>query len=124
MTSSRNDRLLITELSRRLMEERLDDTISLRVLYSAIPTSRRTLVYAFDEVFGMTPMRFLRLQRLEAARRALSRAEPGSTTVAVIAQRHGFASPSHFSRLYLAHFGESPSQSLLQSQNRLGWSAS
>jgi AraC family ethanolamine operon transcriptional activator len=124
MTSSRNDRLLITELSRRLIEERLDDTISLRTLYSAIPTSRRTLVYAFDEIFGMAPMRFLRLQRLEAARRALTRAEPGSTTVAVIAQRHGFASPSHFARLYRHHFGEVPGDTLLQRQRFLGWSMS
>jgi len=124
MTSSRNDRLLITELSRRLIEEQLDDTISLRTLYSAIPTSRRTLVYAFNEVFGMTPMRFLRLQRLEAARRALKRAVPGSTTVAVIAQRHGFASPSHFARLYRHHFGEVPGDTLLQRQRFLGWSMS
>ena len=91
LAGSRSERLLITRLSRQLMEERLADPLTLRDLYRAVPTSRRTLVYAFDEVFGMAPMRFLRLQRLQAARHALALAEPGSTTVTVIAQRFGFA---------------------------------
>jgi len=121
LASSRSERLLITHLSRQLMEERLADPLTLRDLYSAVPTSRRTLVYAFDEVFGMPPMR---LQRLQAARNALALAEPGSTTVTVIAQRCGFAGGSHFTRLYREHFGETPAQSLACSQKRLGWSDS
>jgi AraC family ethanolamine operon transcriptional activator len=124
LVPSRSERLLITTLSRELMEERLADPLTLRDLYSAVPTSRRTLVYAFDEVFGMAPMRFLRLQRLQAARHALATAEPGMTTVTAIAQRFGFASGSHFSRVYRKHFGEMPSQTLLYSQNSSGWSGS
>lgn len=122
LAGSRSERLLITRLSRQLMEERLADPLTLRDLYSAVPTSRRTLVYAFDEVFGMAPMRFLRLQRLQAARHALALAEPGSTTVTVIAQRCGFASGSHFSRVYREHFGETPAQTLAYSQKHSGWS--
>lgn len=55
---SRSDRLLITRLSRQLMEERLADPLTLRDIDSA--------------------MRFLRLLRLQAARHALARLEPGA----------------------------------------------
>ncbi|MEX1317417.1 MAG: helix-turn-helix transcriptional regulator [Synechococcaceae cyanobacterium] len=124
LAASRGERLLITQLSRQLMEERLADPLTLRDLYSAVPTSRRTLVYAFNEVFGMAPMRFLRLQSLQAARHALATAEPDTTTVTVIGQRFGFASGSQFSRVYRQHFGETPSQTLSYSQKRSGRSTS
>ena len=128
LTGSRNERLLISDLGRELMQQRLGEPLSLRDLYSAIPTSRRTLIYAFDDVFGMAPMRFLRLQRLQAARHLLARAEPGSLVLSAIAQCYGFASVSHFSRVYREHFGEAPAQTLAAaptySQNRSDWSAS
>lgn len=121
LQNSRSERLQIVQAVEQLMRERMADPLCLRDFYEAVPTSRRTLVYAFDELFGMPPMRFLRLQRLQAARRQLAAAMPEGTTVMATAQRCGFASASHFSRLYRRHFGESPAQTLLQSQKRLGW---
>ncbi|CAK6701919.1 AraC family transcriptional regulator [Synechococcus sp. CCY9201] len=122
--SRRGERLQITQRTRQLMLERLADPLSLRDLYSAVPTSRRTLMYAFDEVFGMAPMRFLRLQRLHGARHALATAPPGSTSVLATAHRFGFASGSHFNRVYRQHFGEAPAETLAYSQKRAGWSGS
>lgn len=121
---SRNERLQIANAVQELMRERLADPLSLRDLYEAVPTSRRTLAYAFDEVFGLPPMRFLRLHRLRCARRALTEARADQTMVIAIAQRYGFSSASHFSRAYRQHFGESPLQTLTYNQKQLGWSSS
>ncbi|MDM7938239.1 MAG: helix-turn-helix domain-containing protein [Cyanobium sp. CZS 48M] len=124
LTSNRSERLLIAQAAGRVMAERLTDPLHLCDLYQAIPTSRRTLVYAFNELFGLPPMRFLRLQRLHAARRELSRSQPDQTSIAATAHRFGFSSGSHFSRVYRQHFGESPLETLHGSQKRVGWSAS
>ncbi len=124
LTSRRSERLLIAQAAGQLMAERLADPLHLCDLYQAIPTSRRTLVYAFKELFGLPPMRFLRLQRLHAARRELSRSQPDQTSIAATAHRFGFSSGSHFSRVYRLHFGESPLETLHGSQKRVGWSGS
>ena len=57
-------------------------------------------------------MGFLRRRRLEAARRDLASAEPGSVTVTDVALRFGFAHLGRFAGSYFETFGELPSQAL------------
>ncbi|MEU4096365.1 helix-turn-helix domain-containing protein [Streptomyces sp. NPDC026673] len=57
---------------------------------------------------GMTVGRWIRHLRLEACRDDLSRPDLAGLTVAAIAQRRGFASSSHFSRMFRAAYGVSP----------------
>ncbi len=76
--------------------------------------SRATLYRAFDDEGGVA--RYIQDRRLRLARSALRRrhgAEPGSAsiaTIAEIAETYGFPSASHFSRLFKARFGYSPSE--------------
>ena len=58
---------------------------------------------------GVTVSRWIQRRRLEECGWELSFAGPTAPTVAAVAQRWGFASPAHFSRLFRATYGMSPS---------------
>jgi AraC family ethanolamine operon transcriptional activator len=79
---------------------------------AALGVSRRTLHRAFQEVFGLGPVSFLRHQRLCTIHSILRDSAPGSTTVAAVAMQQGFYELGRFAHYYLAMFGELPSQTL------------
>lgn len=81
-------------------------------LCEATGAKQRTLEYAFEERFGLSPLRFVRVHRLHQARRELAAAQPGMTRVADVAVAHGFHHLSRFSQEYKRLFGEKPSQTL------------
>jgi len=70
--------------------------------------SRRPLFYAFEEVFGVSPMVYLKARRLQAVRSALQLADPDQVGVMEVARRFGFWSSGHFARDYQRCFGERP----------------
>jgi AraC family transcriptional regulator len=72
--------------------------------------SWRTLEKAFVEYRGITPVAHLRNRRLDAARRAL---EQGEGSVAQVASRYGFGSPTTFALEFRRRFGISPSRARL-----------
>jgi AraC-like DNA-binding protein len=86
----------------------------------AAGVSQRTLEYAFRDVFGLTPLQFLKLRRLHATRRDLLCASPQDATVMAIAYRHGLCHPSRFARNYRRLFGEQPSVTLARSSRSDG----
>jgi AraC family ethanolamine operon transcriptional activator len=86
----------------------------------AAGVSQRTLEYAFRDVFGLTPLEFLKLRRLHATRRDLLCAGPKQATVMAIAYRHGFYHPSRFAMNYRRLFGEQPSVTLARSSRSDG----
>lgn len=90
----------------------LDQPLTLSEICQTVCASQRSLHYGFQEMLGMGPMAFVKVQRLHGIRRALLYAEPQPTTVAHIAHKWGFFSLGHFSRDYKQLFGESPSQTL------------
>lgn len=59
---------------------------------------------------GTTVSQLIRLRRLEACRYELGRAPERRLAVAAVAHRWGFASASHFSRVFRAAYGMSPSE--------------
>lgn len=59
---------------------------------------------------GTTVGQLIRRRRLEACRRELGRSPRRTLTVAAVAHRWGFVSPSHFSRSFRDAYGMSPSQ--------------
>jgi AraC family ethanolamine operon transcriptional activator len=73
--------------------------------------SRRYLEYAFNDAFGTSPSRYLRLLRLHEVRRRLRKPD-APTTVTREALRLGFNHLSLFSLQYKKAFGESPSATL------------
>ncbi|MGW2687301.1 helix-turn-helix domain-containing protein [Streptomyces sp. NPDC001414] len=59
---------------------------------------------------GTTVGGWLRTRRLEAAREELARPGPVHPSIAAVAARWGFTSPSHFSRAFRDTYGMSPAQ--------------
>lgn len=94
-------------ISRHLAEK-----IRLRDLSAAAGVSNRTLGYLFLRTYGVTPMAFVKKQRLARAHRLLRQGDPSATTVAGVARRCGFTHMGQFSRDYKRMVGECPSTTL------------
>jgi AraC family ethanolamine operon transcriptional activator len=93
----------------------LQTPIRLPDLARAVGISQRNLEYAFQEAYGVTPVKYLRWTRMNHVRRLLHVAVPGSTTVSNVARHWGFSDMSHMAVGYRALFGESPSETLARS---------
>lgn len=96
--------------------DHLDQPLTVKSLCEALYVSKRTLFYAFEEIFGIGPMAYLKLHRLQAVRRALKGADPETVSVRAIMEQFGFWSPGHFARDYKTMFGQTPRQTLKQAQ--------
>jgi AraC-like DNA-binding protein len=104
-----------TRIMRRfheLIEESTDERLHIVELCTHLNVSDRTLRACCQEHLGMSPHRYLWLRQMTIARRALLRAEPGSTTVTDIATANGFWELGRFAVGYRQLFGEPPSASL------------
>ncbi len=91
-----------------------DQVITVPELCERLHVSRRTLQYCFEDVLGISPIQYLRIIRLNGARRHLRQDLSGSRTVRDIAADWGFWHFSQFSSDYRKLFGQSPSESLRQ----------
>ena len=94
------------------MENTLDEPIPMLALCSELECSLRRLNYVFTQYFGVSPSAYHHKLRMNAARRALSEADPAATTVTTVATDFGFWHLGRFAREYKRMFGESPSKSL------------
>ena len=77
-----------------------------------IGVSQRTLEYAFNDAFGISPTRFLRWRRMNGLRRQLLEADPADASATQLGLVWGFG---ELGRLAVEHrqlFGESPSATL------------
>lgn len=102
-------------LLRRLeavLDARPGEPMTLTELCLATGVTERTLHACCQEFYGMSPVRYLRLRRMNLAQRALSRAMPGARSVTEIAARYGFWEFGRFAQRYRSLFGETPSQTL------------
>jgi AraC-like DNA-binding protein len=90
----------------------LGESLYLGDLCAVAGVGERTLRYVFQERFGMSPVRYLKLRRLHQARRALRRADPDLNTVQSIANRCGIWHMSRFAQEYRALFNEHPLDTL------------
>lgn len=75
-------------------------------LCEGLGVSRRTLHNCFETVVGESPVHYMRVLRLNGARRQLRR---GDDSVAEVAFQWGFGHPSQFAADYRRLFGERPS---------------
>ncbi len=81
-------------------------------LCAALGVKMRTLYYAFQEYYGISPIKYLRLVRYARVRRDLLTADPKRTTVTDIAAKWHFWHFGRFSVEYKSLYGESPSATL------------
>ncbi|MFW8633824.1 helix-turn-helix domain-containing protein [Cribrihabitans pelagius] len=86
----------------------LSDPVSLPGIAGAAGCSLRSLQAGFQAAFGLSPMQYLRDQRLDMAHYLLLSGPPGSS-VGSIAHDCGFAHLGRFAQLYRARFGQPPS---------------
>jgi len=109
----------VDDRRRRSFEELLNffengsaDPLTLAAVAEALGSSKRSLNYVCHDFFGLAPMELLRISRLNAVRRILRQAQPGSVSIWKLAGDFGFWHPGRFSVAYRDHFGETPSQTL------------
>jgi AraC family ethanolamine operon transcriptional activator len=81
-------------------------------LCERLHVSRRTLQYCFQDVLGMAPATYLRMIRLNGARRDLCDATGAPRSVQDIAAAWGFWHLSQFATDYRKLFGVRPSETL------------
>ena len=96
---------------------RLNQPLSLTSLELVGRMSKRSLHYAFQDRFGLTPMQWVRHERLTLARSQLAIATRG-TSITALALSCGFAKPARFASYYQQQFGELPSVTLARAINR------
>lgn len=104
-------RYKIARAAREFMLERLNAPPTLAEVCASLNVSHRALHYAFQEVFGISPYSYLKIQRLVATRNALRHSLPGDTVTSVMTE-FGFFDPGYFAKYYKAMFGEYPSETL------------
>ncbi|MHC8299844.1 helix-turn-helix domain-containing protein [Pseudomonas sp. ZS1P83] len=92
-----------------------EETLNLLELSQVAGVSLRQLQHAFKAYTGMTPTHWLRLRRLNSARRELLSRTAKDTTVADVAMRWSFWHLGRFSSSYRALFKELPSETLKRS---------
>ncbi len=89
-----------------------EKTARVRDLTDAAKVSERTLYRAFHDWYGISPVRYLRLQKLHSVRDALLAANPDTTTVTDVFVQHDIRHFGRFAGVYRTLFGELPSQTL------------
>lgn len=102
----------ITAAARDIIERDDDEPVTVMALCKALGVSRPTLQRAFLQMYGVAPLAYLRLRRLNRVRRALQAARGTHATVSSIAMHWGFFHLSRFAQDYFRHFGEMPSATL------------
>jgi AraC family ethanolamine operon transcriptional activator len=105
-------RSLVVRQVEEYMLAHLEKPITLKDICQTVNTGKSPLNYGFQEVLGVSPLNYLKILRLQAARQRLQTSDPDITTVTQIAQRFGFWHLGRFSRYYQEMFGELPSETL------------
>ncbi|MGK7928363.1 MAG: helix-turn-helix domain-containing protein [Spirulina sp.] len=86
--------------------------LTLQELSKIVHFSPRALNNIFQACVSMSPMAYLKAQRLNGARCQLKTSNPKDTNVVDVASQWGFCHMGYFSRDYKKMFGESPSTTL------------
>jgi transcriptional regulator GlxA family with amidase domain len=98
-----------------VMEQHIDDTLSIAQVAAQVELSVRMLEYLFRQTLDLSPAAYYRRLRLQTARRMVvdTRLE-----IQEIAIRTGFNSLSSFSRLFRDYYRQSPGECRRQAQVR------
>ena len=109
---TRRSRYLVFRKAEDFMRENLRRQIYMQELCDAAGVSERLLRYAFEDLTGVSPSRYLSLFRLCEACRALSQADVLNQSVKSVALNCGLWDLSRFADSYRRVFGELPRETL------------
>ena len=87
------------------MDQHIEEPISLSILAKEVGMSTRQLERLFRRYLNRSPKRYYMELRLQKARNLLIQTDMSVINVALAC---GFASPSHFSKCYRAHYDTTP----------------
>jgi AraC family ethanolamine operon transcriptional activator len=118
-TKCLNRRFSAVRACEAYMRDHVDATVTLLDLSAVCGMRARSLINAFEAVTGFSPMDYLKRLRLNGVHRALGRSAKPHTRVIDVATAWGFWHMGHFASDYRAMFGETPSQTLLNSERQL-----
>ena len=96
------------------LTQQLGKPVYIQDLCAAVGVSERSLQACFQSYLGVSPMRYLRLRRLQQTRRALREFSRDQTSVKSIALDYGFCDLGRFSVHYRQLFGETPFTTLCE----------
>lgn len=101
----------VVEQARAYIDAHLSEHAPITVpqLCEQVHVSRRTLQYCFEDVLGMSPLLYMRMLRLNGARRALLDGGSGGAAIGAVAGAWGMSNFSQFSSDYRKLFGVCPS---------------
>jgi AraC family transcriptional regulator, ethanolamine operon transcriptional activator len=105
----------IVRRARDFVEGQIGAPMTILDICQHMGVSRRTLQGSFEKVMQISPVKYLRIARLNQARDLLLQ---GAKSVGDTAFRCGFWHLSNFARDYLSLFGEKPSETLLRTRRR------
>jgi AraC-like DNA-binding protein len=114
-TQPRNDRRehihqrFAVQRACNFIHDHLANPIRLSELCASAHAQARSLEYGFQEIFGMSPVSYIRTLRLNRAHRLLRSRNTAQRTITEIALDCGFWHLSQFAVDYKILFGESPS---------------
>jgi AraC family ethanolamine operon transcriptional activator len=112
---SRRTHYLALRRAENFMRANLRRDIYIQELCNAAGASERSLRYAFDDLLGISPNRFLSMLRLCVAYRSLVQADASRRSVKSIALSCGMWDLSRFAEHYRHLFGELPRATLTRS---------
>ncbi|MEM8613065.1 MAG: AraC family transcriptional regulator [Cyanobacteria bacterium P01_H01_bin.105] len=95
------------QLARDMLQQQFDQPPSLLELARQVGLNDYKLKQGFRQVFGTTVFGYVNTCRMEQAQQLLCDRE---LTIAIIAERVGYASPSRFSQAFKRQLGITPSQ--------------
>ncbi len=110
----RGGRLDLAREAEEIMESFPDRPLTTTDLCRQLCVSRRSLFYAFEDTFGVSPMAYYKAKRLSRVRTELKAMDPASATVREAALRWGFHHAGQFAHDYSRHYDERPSETLLR----------
>ena len=95
--------------ARDYIDSNASEPPTIETVCRAAGVSWRSLNYAFRDIFGVTPKRYLEATRLDGVRKELHRRGP-SARISDVANAWGFWHMGQFAANYKSLFGESPSE--------------
>ena len=104
--------VVIARRAQAFIEDNFQNKIRMEDLCDYTEVGVRTLQRCFASYFQIGVSEYIKVRRMDAARRALLVADPSVDSITHIASVNGFGHLGRFSVEYRAHFGESPSETL------------
>ncbi|MGI9205321.1 MAG: helix-turn-helix domain-containing protein [Woeseiaceae bacterium] len=112
MANTHAARVRVAKRAQDYIEAHYREAVHIKDLCRVTCVGARTLQRCFDQYFNLTVSKYLKILRLDSARRELAAADSESTSVTSIAMENGCNHLGRFSVEYRQHFGESPRETL------------